>query len=591
MNLAPVIHVDEQKCVNCHACITACPVKFCNDGTGSTVTINHDMCIGCGACIIACHHEARIGMDDFDQFLNDAKHGVSMVAVAAPAVASSWPEDYLRINGWLQSLGVEAVFDVSFGAELTIKSYLEHIKTNKPKCVIAQPCPAIVSYIEIYQPELLPYLAPADSPMLHTVKMVKQYYPQYRNHNVVVISPCYAKRREFDETGLGDYNVTFSQIKRYLDTNHISLQSFPKIDYANPSAERAVLFSTPGGLMRTAMREVPGIGENIRKIEGQHTIYHYLDDLPDMIRQGMNPLVIDCLNCEAGCNGGTGTSCYHKPVDELEYYVEKRNKEMQARYRTEIKDNDAHDKLHALVNQYWKPGLYDRRYRDLRENNQLKKPTQAILEEIFRTQLNKTCQQDERDCGCCGYHTCREMAVAMFNGLSVADECTVYTHKILDSNRLELEKQLQEVQELQTTKSAYQQMLHAKINEMTGHVNSSTDHLNSLERGSSKITAAVNSISSVARQTNLLALNASIEAARAGRHGAGFAVVAQEVKSLADKSQISSEEISELISITQSLISESAKINNNVQKDLHEIIAEMNHADAERTSEGKLVSR
>jgi iron only hydrogenase large subunit-like protein len=53
---------------------------------------------------------------------------------------------------------------VSFGAELTVQSYLAHVSANAPRLVIAQPCPAIVSFIEIYHPELIPFLAPADSP-------------------------------------------------------------------------------------------------------------------------------------------------------------------------------------------------------------------------------------------------------------------------------------------------------------------------------------------------------------------------------------------------------------------------------------------
>ena len=590
MNLTPVVHVDEDKCVNCHACITACPVKYCNDGVGKTVTINHDMCIGCGACIIACHHGARVGVDDLEQFLIDVKRGTKIIAIVAPAVAATYPDDYLRVNGWLKSLGVEAVFDVSFGAELTVKSYIEHIQRNSPQCVIAQPCPAIVTYIEIYKPELLPYLSPAGSPMQHMMRAVKEYYPQYRNHKIAAISPCIAKRREFDAMNLGDYNVTLAHLKEYFEEQRISLQSYQNVEYDSPPAERAVLFSMPGGLMQTAMRYIPGIHKNIRKIEGPHTIYPYLDTLPEMIRRGMNPLLIDCLNCELGCNGGPGTACQHKPMDEVEYYVESRSRAMQAHYQKDLEDNETHDKLHGVINQYWKPGIYERRYRDLHSNNRVKQPTPTQIDEIFRNQLKKTCRKDELDCGCCGYHTCKEMATAMFNGLSVPEECAVHTNKILEKSKEEMEEHLQTVEALQTKMAAYQKMLTEKINTLLGQMSHSSDHLKSL----SKITMAVTSITTLARQTNLLALNASIEAARAGQHGAGFAVVAQEVKSLADKSRVSSEEIADLVSETKTLADQSARLNSAVQNELNDIIAEMNkldsQSDVENTSEKAVVA-
>ena len=580
MGLAPVIHVEKDKCVNCHACITACPVKFCNDGTGNVVTVNHDMCIGCGACIIACHHDARSGIDDLEQFLHDVKQGVKMVAIVAPAVASSYPDDYLRFNGWLKSLGIAAVFDVSFGAELTVKSYLEYIKRNQPKCVIAQPCPAIVTYIEVYKPELLQYLAPAGSPMQCMMAAVREYYPQYRNHKIVAISPCIAKRREFDALGLGDYNITLSHLEEYFEEKHISLQSFQAEDYDSPPAERAVLFSTPGGLLQTAMRYVPGIAKRTRRIEGPHTVYHYLDALPEMIQRGMNPLMIDCLNCELGCNGGTGTTCQHKPLDEMDYYVENRSREMQERYRTEYADDESHHKLHGVINQYWKPGLYDRNYRNLRSNYTIKKPNQAQINDIFVNQLSKTCQADELDCGCCGYHTCQEMALAMFNNLSEPNECMVHTHKLLEKDKIEMEEELKSVQAMQTKMGSYQQMMTEKVTTLLGQMSHSSDHLQALSR----ITTAVTAITTLARQTNLLALNASIEAARAGQHGAGFAVVAQEVKSLADKSRVSSEEIADLVSETQTLVTKSTSINDSVQKELNAIITEMNKIDQQAST-------
>ena len=80
-HLAPVIQVVEEKCVNCHACIAACPVKFCNDGSHDVVKLNPDACLGCGLCIDACTHEARVLADDTERFLKDAASGVRMVAV------------------------------------------------------------------------------------------------------------------------------------------------------------------------------------------------------------------------------------------------------------------------------------------------------------------------------------------------------------------------------------------------------------------------------------------------------------------------------------------------------------------------------
>lgn len=72
-----------------------------------------------------------MGLNSFAQFLVDVKKE-KMIAIVAPAVIVSFRGQDKEFNGFLKSLGVEAVFDVSFGAELTSKSYVEHIKSNKP---------------------------------------------------------------------------------------------------------------------------------------------------------------------------------------------------------------------------------------------------------------------------------------------------------------------------------------------------------------------------------------------------------------------------------------------------------------------------
>lgn len=91
-----------------------------------------------------------------------------------------------------------------------------------------------------------------------------------------------------------------------------------------------------------------------------------------------------------------------------------------------------------------------------------------------------------------------------------------------------------------------------QIERLATEVGSSTVAMTDLQRESDKIGSVLDVIKSVAQQTNLLALNAAIEAARAGEAGRGFAVVADEVRSLAQRTQTSTEEIEQLITGLQS---------------------------------------
>lgn len=423
-----IISVFADKCVNCHACISNCPVKFANDGSGDHVTLNPDLCIGCGNCLLACHHGARRIVDDFDVFMADLGQQQPMVAITAPSIAANFPNHYLNLNGWLKSSGIEAVFDVSFGAELSAKSYIETIVENPTQTVIAQPCPAIVSYIQTYQPELIQYLAPVQSPMLHTIKMIRHYYPRYRNHKIAVLSPCIAKKREFEETGLGDYNLTYQSIIHYLSEQHICLDTYPPTEYDNPPAERAVMFSSPGGLSKTVERTMPGISSRIRKIEGPLSVYEYLRTLPAVIHDQKSPLIVDCLNCQFGCNAGTGTTIKDLPLDEIEHWIKQRAAESQDRYQKRRDQSELAPDIEQLINQYWEKGLYDRSYKDLSDDLHIVIPTDEQLLQTYH-QMHKFSQEDMYNCNSCGYGSCKMMAVSIFNGLNRPQNCHFYLLK------------------------------------------------------------------------------------------------------------------------------------------------------------------
>ncbi|MDP4128008.1 MAG: [Fe-Fe] hydrogenase large subunit C-terminal domain-containing protein, partial [Bacillota bacterium] len=433
------------------------------------ITVNSELCIGCGECIRACAekgHFARYGVDDFAEFQQDLVTGVPLGVLVAPAAAVNYHPWFPQLLTALRRLGVRYIFDVSFGAEITTYLYVKALEAGVKTPIIAQPCPAVVSYIETYHNDLVPYLAPTHSPALDAAIWLKNQ-PQFRELKLAFLGPCLAKRREFHDSNTGGavaYNVTFKSFTSYLEQQGIQLEELEPSGFDTPEAERAVGYSQPGGLTETFKR----FGIKVRKadlprVEGPREIYgKYLPELNEDIRRGQVPILVDILNCAQGCNGGPAVS-HNFSQYKIDSIIDER-KEAQIEKHQTMTEGDPREVFQEFYQGIKaNESMYFRLYSDKSSSRYLRYPSPEEEENIWKLMNKFTPAERGINCASCGYGNCRDMMLAIYNGLNPLESCKYYLLKENERHLHEVEDLALEIEEQRDEIAAWNEVLEQTV--------------------------------------------------------------------------------------------------------------------------------
>jgi iron only hydrogenase large subunit-like protein/uncharacterized Fe-S cluster-containing protein len=407
-----LITISQANCKNCYKCVRYCPVKAIKIKDGQAEVIE-ERCISCGICINICPQKAKVIRSDIDKVKGFIKEGHTVVASIAPSFLSvaANPEDFIaRLHG----LGVHEIRETAEGAELVSRQYPRIIKELPSKPVISTACPVIINLVERYYPKLLSHLAPLVSPMVAHGRYIKE--TKGNKVKVVFIGPCIAKKQEAEDDevrGAVDSVLTFRELKEWIQEDKISNSYSRTEGMFDPEPENARYFALPGGLLRTS--KIDGDLDNIKTVvvDGIDECKQVMDAIE---KGGLDAEFFELLACRGGCIGGPAAGIEENPFVKRERYL----KQIEL-ISSKINIFNPGTDTGIELTRGFHSKVFIKHY-----------PGERKIREILSS-IGKTSEDKELNCGSCGYPSCRDKAVAVYQGMAEPDMCMPYMRSKAES--------------------------------------------------------------------------------------------------------------------------------------------------------------
>ena len=384
------LKLKKSNCVNCYKCIRHCPVKSIKYSTGQAQIVS-DECILCGQCFVVCPQNAKEIRNDVPSAMELIKSG-PVIASLAPSFVANYPgATAATMEKALKQLGFTGVEETAIGASIVKTEYERIIAEGKQEVIISTCCHSVNTLVEKYYPEVLPYLATVVSPMQAHCQKIKQEHPDAKT---VFIGPCISKKAEADAyPGYADCVLTFEELSDWLKQEGIAIETGE--DHLEES--RARLFPTTGGVLRTMKCDSPDYAYLV--VDGIENVLAALED----IKEGrLKKCFIEMSICAGSCIGGPAMERERRrPVTD-----------------TVAVNRYAGRKDFQVAQPESKDLIKDHRFIGLHRQM----PGEKEIEEILH-KTGKFTKEQELNCGACGYSTCREKAIAVYQGKADLNMC------------------------------------------------------------------------------------------------------------------------------------------------------------------------
>jgi iron only hydrogenase large subunit-like protein/uncharacterized Fe-S cluster-containing protein len=404
-----VVFTNKARCRDCYRCVRVCPVKAIQMRDGQAYVVD-GRCLGCGTCVRECPQGAKSYRNDTERAERLFAPGVQVAASVAPSFAAAFPE-FLRqrLPSALRQLGFSYVGETAIGAYHAAAQTAAVVAAQPDRRHICTACPAVVRYVERYRPALISALTPVVSPMIAHAKHIRR---RLRGDvRVVFIGPCIAKKAEAERpeyAGLIDCVLTFAELREWCDRKEIDLSACEESGFDETPEGDARLFPIEGGGVRTSGWTTDLLACDVVAASGFEEVCTAFDGLfvPD------TPRIVEPLFCAHGCTNGPAM------LDDRNVLARR-------------SDVLAYAALHPGATP--RPQGHGELATHFTSRADADEP--PIREEQIRHVLEitgKSRDEDQLNCGACGYASCRDKAIGVIRGMAEPEMCIPHMKRLAE---------------------------------------------------------------------------------------------------------------------------------------------------------------